>query len=693
MNGEIQPGDILIDLTGFSENNPPEKILAILKQSFLNVSNLAKHRKPSAYIVVQHTDGEFALKQANTDQAMLGGLAGLVKTAQKEWPDCKCKVIDVAHIKVSENLLDCIMQESLHDFSDIEVGYRDDGKRIVCRTEPIKLQLNQQQLNLTNSSVVLVSGGGRGVTAVCLEELAKHYPAHYVLFGRTPLIELDPVFTGLTDEKAIKAALIDQFKQTNQPLNLKEIDKIFKQIIATREIANTLAKLEKLGAKATYIVLDINDAKAVAEKLIEIKQRYGNIHGFIHGAGVLADKLIQEKTETQFSFVFNTKVIGFLNIYNSLDKNELKLLSVFSSVAARFGNIGQVDYAMANECLNKKLQAIARELGDKCMVKAIEWGPWEGGMVTPALKKVFLTQGIQLIPLQQGAQAFVEICQAANLNVEIVVGAELGNSKDKQSSQPNQAGQKKNNLIRQQVSLSTHPYLKDHRIKGNMVLPMCHVLYWLIEVYANSNVMVNNLMVNKGIIVAADKLEEFNLHLSEETDHLNIKIMDDNKRLYYSAELSKSDLTALEKIENNLNISRIFQAPVLQPGKIVYDNNYLFHGPSLQGIKEFAMIDTGILASLEFKNSIVLPSIGFFDCGLQLIRVWSCYKTGKKTLPMRVLQIMVDKNKLNSIKWCLVNITQANHYKVTADVYFLDDDKKLVSYWHKVEEFISMESG
>jgi len=51
--------------------------------------------------------------------------------------------------------------------------------------------------------------------------------------------------------------------------------------------------------------------------------------------------------------VFNTKVSGFQNLLESTAGDNLKHLIIFSSIAARTGNKGQVDYAMANEVLNK----------------------------------------------------------------------------------------------------------------------------------------------------------------------------------------------------------------------------------------------------------------------------------------------------------------------------------------------------
>ena len=106
----------------------------------------------------------------------------------------------------------------------------------------------------------------------------------------------------------------------------------------------------------------------------------------MHGAGVLADKFILDKTAEQFNSVFDTKVSGLRNILSELDLPRLKLLALYSSSTARFGRTGQCDYAMANEVLNKTARLLERRLPD-CRVASFNWGPWDGGMVNDGLAK------------------------------------------------------------------------------------------------------------------------------------------------------------------------------------------------------------------------------------------------------------------------------------------------------------------
>jgi hypothetical protein len=61
---------------------------------------------------------------------------------------------------------------------------------------------------------------------------------------------------------------------------------------------------------------------------------------------------------------------------------------------------------MANETLSKIARAEARKRDGSCCVRALIWGPWEGGLVTPAIARLFRERGVTLLPIQQGAELF-----------------------------------------------------------------------------------------------------------------------------------------------------------------------------------------------------------------------------------------------------------------------------------------------
>ena len=133
-------------------------------------------------------------------------------------------------------------------------------------------------------------------------------------------------------------------------------------------------------------------ARRVNTLLQSIRQEHGPIRGIIHGAGVLADRLITDKTREQFAMVYGTKVSGLRSLLEATSGDDLRFIVLFGSTTGRFGRSGQVDYAVANEVLNKLAQAEARRRAN-CRCVSINWGPWDGGMVTPAPEKGLRRRG------------------------------------------------------------------------------------------------------------------------------------------------------------------------------------------------------------------------------------------------------------------------------------------------------------
>ena len=114
----------------------------------------------------------------------------------------------------------------------------------------------------------------------------------------------------------------------------------------------------------TRILVDVRDAEALRTVLAGIRNDLGPIRGLVHGAGVLADRLIVDKTAEQFAAVYETKAASLQAMLESLEHDDLGLLALFSSSTARFGRAGQVDYAVANEVVNKLAQREARRRPD-----------------------------------------------------------------------------------------------------------------------------------------------------------------------------------------------------------------------------------------------------------------------------------------------------------------------------------------
>jgi NAD(P)-dependent dehydrogenase (short-subunit alcohol dehydrogenase family) len=286
------------------------------------------------------------------------------------------------------------------------------------RLAPYKLK-NIRIRHIREGQTLLVTGGARGVTAATLKEMARSINPHLVILGRTPLPASEPKWLeNLKDEAAIREALWDRAQVKPGPL---ELARESRHILAGREVRSTLQALEKAGARVTYLADDFRNPETLRAVLARVRRDHGPVHGFIHGAGVLADGLILDKKDEDFDQVFDTKARMAELILEELASEPLNLVAFFSSSTARFGRRGQADYAAGNEVLNKlaRAQAGTRE-GPKCL--SVNWGPWDGGMVDAALKRLFENEGIGLIPLGEGTRLFTSLLGTPkNDPVEVVV--------------------------------------------------------------------------------------------------------------------------------------------------------------------------------------------------------------------------------------------------------------------------------
>ncbi len=434
--GEVPPeAGVLIFLRGLRPLASEEAALFLNRDAFCAARAVAARSARAGagagagaggLVTVQDTGGDFALTCEPGPGAWSGGLAGLCKTAAREWPGAAVKAIDLQRGGRSpEELAAVLLEELLRGGPEVEVGLRADGRRVTLLLEPAAAR-PEPALPLQAGAVVVVTGGGRGITAAVLIELARRHPQlklRFALLGRTALAAEPDGCQGCPDEPSLIRALLRR-TGAGGAASPAELAARARSILAGREVQRTLAALQAAGAEARYLAVDVRDAAALGESLADVRAEWGPCAGLIHAAGVREDRLISDKSVEQFERVFTTKVQALQTLLEATRHDPLRLLCCFSSVAARFGNPGQADYAMANEVLNKVSQAEARRRPG-CRVKSINWGPWDGGMVTPGLRGHFRALGVPLLQVDRGARLFLDELADPSGEVEVTIGGQL----------------------------------------------------------------------------------------------------------------------------------------------------------------------------------------------------------------------------------------------------------------------------
>ncbi|MFD8339642.1 SDR family NAD(P)-dependent oxidoreductase [Streptomyces solisilvae] len=264
-------------------------------------------------------------------------------------------------------------------------------------------------LGLDRDAVVVLVGGARGITARFAATLASAARCRIELLGRTPepVGPEDPATAGARDETTLRAALA-----ARGGLGPAEIQREAARILARREVTATVEELNALGARVRYRSVDFRDAEAVLQAVKQIHADHGRLDGVVYGAGVIEDRLIEEKSAESFQRVYGTKVEGARTLLDALaELPEPPAFAVlFGSIAAVLGNRGQVDYAAANDALETLGARWRDRTGRRALT--VHWGPWapagvHGGMVTPELGREYARRGISLIDPEEGTLALL----------------------------------------------------------------------------------------------------------------------------------------------------------------------------------------------------------------------------------------------------------------------------------------------
>ena len=342
-----------------------------------------------------------------------GAWGGMLKTAAAEWTDVDCRAIDVDLSR--EGLAAEIVRHALSR-GPVEIGLGPDGPQTVV-LEPRSV-VSGSKTSLGSDDTVLITGGARGVTAEVAVAMAKAGQPRLILMGRSPEPEKEPDWLiGLNSEAEIKRAILTRVGPSIAP---QEVQAEYRRIQAGREIRHTIERISQAGSEVSYRSADVRDAEAVRHTIAPLVEEYGPVTGLVHGAGVLADRNIEDKSDDDFARVYETKVGGLRSVLKAIGEAPLKAMVLFSSSTARFGRRGQVDYAAANEVLNKVARAEAAKR-DGCRVVSVNWGPWDGGMVTPGLKTMFADEGIEVIGMRSGAEYLLDEIADTNGPTEVLV--------------------------------------------------------------------------------------------------------------------------------------------------------------------------------------------------------------------------------------------------------------------------------
>ncbi len=677
----------------FTEHFAVER--SLLKATFLLAKylqaplNATSKTQRTAFMTVSRLDGKFGMDKRSNISIIAGGLSGLTKCMNLEWSPVFCRAIDAKPELSSEEIANNLFLE-LHDADVryVDVAINDNGRMTYDVVSNEVGATDTYKKTVTDKDVFLVAGGGRGVTATCIKEMNISFKSKFILLGRSSLdFELPAYALSEANPAALKKAIMQEMKDSGENVSIKGLNSTFNKYVAKKEIEETIANIKANGGDAVYVAGDVTNL-TIKPELLKIEKQWGKITGIIHGAGRLADKLIQDKTEEIFDNVTSVKLDGLLNLLKMVNINELRHLIMFSSVAGFYGNVGQSDYAMANEILSTAGHLFSTN-HPNTKVTAINWGAWEGGMVSPELQKMFEEAGVSLVNHPGGAARFVqELNGAYHSQPQVIIGGTLP------AGISDISGDLKTYTIKRNLSLKDNEFLNHHVIQGSPVLPMVNATAWMadscVKLFPDYKLAsIENVKLFKGIVFDGTEKEQYFTEIKEQSKT--------DERIVCAVTIySKGGKLPLNHYRSTVALARkrsdkpIFQTPQLKENKIegatFYKDGSLFHGAFYQGIEEvIAMDEDQVLLkckapSVSFENQGQFPSTSlnafFLDIQYQGMVVWvQKFHNGANSLPLQTLKGMVygeipaDKSFYVHIK-----IQENSAAKMIADCTVFDEN-------------------
>ncbi len=395
-------------------------------QRLIDQDDMAK----ATLATIVNAGGDFGFSRQQIAAPESGAMAGLTKAMLIEswmrgFRETPMKVIDVRPETATRAAVDGIFRELACPSHDEEVVV-DGEQRWAVRPEYLPLN-EQTRANgsptvgrpITRGGTWIVSGGGRGITALTAMALAEQHALQLHLLGTAP----HPALSDAIRIRAIKdrPALRREVMHHAQQLGANPIE-TWRDTEKAIEIDITLQECKQRGIQAFYHSVDVSDASAVADIVAGIRQHHGPIRGVIHGAGAGQDARFDRKRIDKVEKCIRAKVDGAYALADATQDDPLEWFVGFGSISGRFGANGHTDYSLANDMLAKVIGQLKERRPETACV-TFHWHAWgDIGMATKPEAKLALEMiGMEFMPADQGLQHFLNELQFGGHRTEVLI--------------------------------------------------------------------------------------------------------------------------------------------------------------------------------------------------------------------------------------------------------------------------------
>jgi enediyne polyketide synthase len=406
-----------------------------------------------------------------------GGAGALARSLFLEDRNMAVTVVNVP--VASPQAAQLVVSEARAASGFTETVYDTNGIRREPRLKVLWPERNDAGNSLGSDDLLLVSGGGKGITAECALTLALSSGCRLALLGRSH----------------------------------PERDE---------ELRTNLLRFRNANVVFEYFPVDVTDEMAVLQAIESIQLKMGTVTAVLHGAGINNPKQLEDLAERDLRTTLEVKVTALRNILRALDENNLCLLLTFGSIIGRAGLQGEGHYGLANEWLRMEVEEWHHQ-HPACHCLNLEWSVWAGvgmGQRLGALESL-QRQGITPLPLHQALTCLPELLAWKAAPVSCIVTARTGNLPTLGFGHSDLPFLRFLENVRldypgieliadSEVSADTDPYLKEHCFQGDQIFPAVLGIEAMAQVASaleqtNDLPACRNLRFNRPIVIPKDK--------------------------------------------------------------------------------------------------------------------------------------------------------------------------------------------
>ncbi|MDT5036993.1 MAG: enediyne polyketide synthase, partial [Micromonosporaceae bacterium] len=372
------------------------------------------------------------------------GAAGLAKTLHLEAPSVPTTVVELAEtapgtVEALDGAIARVVSEAAATTGFSSVRYDAAG----VRTVPILRALPPSTLvasPLGGHDVLLVTGGGKGITAECAIAMATDSSAKLALIGRA-----DPA----RDD----------------------------------ELATNLARIQAAGIAYRYERADVTSAEQVRAAVDRMQAELGPVTAVLHGAGRNEPSALPQLTEEAFRQTLAPKISGLRTVLSTVDPERIKLLVTFGSIIGRAGLRGEAHYATANDWMTELTVRFQRE-HPRTRVLALEWSVWSGAGMGERLGVVeaLMREGITPISTDSGIAVLRRVLADPSAGPVLVVSGRAAGLPTLTMDHPELPLHRFVDRVpvhypgielitEADLTAGGDPYLEDHLLDGDLLFP------------------------------------------------------------------------------------------------------------------------------------------------------------------------------------------------------------------------------